>query len=84
MTSLEEARSILKLGGSIADIAEAIAMIISDPSSSEADIRLGLQYPGFIAEQAEFALRRRGLPRHGQSPGAALPTHTSDPVRDAL
>jgi hypothetical protein len=53
-------------------MAEAIAIITSDSSSSEADIRLGLRYPGFIAEQAEFALRRRGFEVHG--------CHVTDPV----
>jgi len=84
MTSLEEARSALQSGGSIAEIAEAIAIIISDPSSSEADIRLGLGHQGFIAEQAEFALRRRGFLSHDHSTVAALPTHASDRVRDNI
>ncbi len=59
MNSIDEARAALRLGGNIADMAEAIAMIVADPSSLEADIRLGLRHPGFIAEQAEFALGRR-------------------------
>ncbi|MEX2139618.1 MAG: hypothetical protein WD894_10175 [Pirellulales bacterium] len=61
MTSLDEARDVLQGGGTLADLAEAIALIASDPSSSEADIRLGLRHRGFIAEQAQFALRRRGF-----------------------
>jgi hypothetical protein len=65
-------------------MAEAIAIIISDPSSSEADIRLGLGHQGFIAEQAEFALRRRGFLSCEHSTGAALPMHAPDRVRDII
>jgi hypothetical protein len=61
MTSLDEARLVLQDGGTLADLAEAIAVIASDPSSSEADLRLGLRHRGFVAEQAQFALRRRGF-----------------------
>jgi hypothetical protein len=61
MTSLDEARGVLLSGGTLADLAEAIALIASDPSTSEADLRLGLRHRGFVAEQAQFALRRRGF-----------------------
>jgi hypothetical protein len=62
----------------MAELAEAIAVVIADPSSSDADIRLGLQYRGFVAEQAEFALRRRNLPASPQVAGgghSALARH---------
>jgi hypothetical protein len=83
--TLPKARSVLQSGADIADMAEAIAVIVSDPSSSEADIRLGLRHPGFIAEQAEFALRRRGFDVHGCGlSDAALPTAASEPSREII
>jgi hypothetical protein len=63
MMSKDEARGVLQGGGKLADLAEAIAIVASDPTSSEADIRLGLRHRGFVAEQAQFALERRGFYR---------------------
>jgi hypothetical protein len=79
-----QARSILQSGATIADMAEAIATIISDPSSSDTDIRLGLRYPGFIAEQAEFALRRRNLQSRGQFVSDIAPPTAAKPHREML
>lgn len=59
MCAIEKAREVLTNGGDLVDLAEAIGTIISDPSSSLEDIRLGLRHGGIIAEQAAVALRRR-------------------------
>jgi hypothetical protein len=72
MKSLNDARTVLRTSGSIADLAQAIGLVISDPASSLDDLRLGLRYGGFVAEQAELAIQRRETRR---GPGVAL----SDP-----
>jgi hypothetical protein len=56
---IEKARDVLIKGGDLVELAEAMGTIISDPSSSLDDIRLGLRHGGLIAEQAVIALRRR-------------------------
>ena len=59
MNSSDEARDLLKSGGSMAELARAIGILISDATSSLDDLRLGLRYRGFVAEQAELAIERR-------------------------
>jgi hypothetical protein len=60
---LKDARQTLIQGGDLVALAEAIAAIIRDPSSSLDDIRLGLRHGGVIAEQAAIALHhRQGIP----------------------
>jgi hypothetical protein len=56
---LDEARAALIRGGDLVALAEAIGAIISSPSSSLDDIRLGLRHGGLIAEQATLELQRR-------------------------
>ncbi len=58
-SALQEARKVLKKGGDLVALAEAIGTVITDPSSSLDDIRLGLRHGGMIAEQAALELRRR-------------------------
>lgn len=59
MNTLDEARNVLLNGGRMVDLAKAIGLLISDPRSSVEDLRLGLRYSGFVAEQAEMAIERR-------------------------
>ncbi|MEX2140800.1 MAG: hypothetical protein WD894_16170 [Pirellulales bacterium] len=63
MKTLDEARDVLRSGGSIPDLAQAIGVLISDPTTSLDDLRLGLRYKGFVAEQAELAIERRSESR---------------------
>jgi hypothetical protein len=87
MRSLDEARTVLRTGGGIADLAEAIGLVISDPSSSLDDLRLGLRYPGFVAEQAELAIERRegregaGIAIQDSQTNVPPETRQSDPTR---
>jgi hypothetical protein len=60
LNAIDEAREVLIKGGSLVELAEAIGTIISDPSSSVDDVRLGLRHAGLIAEQATLELQRRG------------------------
>jgi len=53
-----EAIETLRRGGRSVDLAKAIAVLVSDPSTMPRDLLLGLQHPGFVAEQAAFALYR--------------------------
>lgn len=55
----ENAIETLRAGGSMAELAEAIAAVASNPRSSIEDIMLGLAHGGFIQEQAALALYRR-------------------------
>lgn len=55
----DEATRVLLDGGSMADLAEAIGVVISDPESTLDEIRLGMGYPGFVSEQAMLALSKR-------------------------
>jgi len=41
------------------DLADAIGTVGSDPASTFDDLLLGLDHPGFVAEQAAFALYAR-------------------------
>jgi hypothetical protein len=69
MNTLDEARNVLRNGGGMVDLAKAIGFLISDPASSVEDLQLGLQYGGFIAEQAELAIERRArsYPKNGDA-----------------
>ncbi len=58
-TSRADATRVLLNGGSMVELAEAIGVVISDPESTLDEIRLGLQHPGFVAEQAALALSKR-------------------------
>lgn len=65
-TSLKDAIHLLHKGGSMVELAEAIGVVISDSASTLDDIRLGLRYPGFVAEQAALALSKRESPSREQ------------------
>jgi hypothetical protein len=60
LNAIDEAREVLIKGGDLVELAEAIGTIISDPSSSVDDVRLGLKHGGLVAEQATLELQRRG------------------------
>ena len=59
MMNLEKANLLLRQGGRFVDLAEAIGIVASDSSSSLDDLIAGLSHPGFVAEQAAFALYHR-------------------------
>jgi hypothetical protein len=75
MKSLDEARNVLRSGGSMVELAHAIGLLISDPTSSLEDLRLGLRYRGFIAEQAQMAIERRGVTSTGGAGNANGDSH---------
>lgn len=52
---------VLEQGGDLPELAEAIGIVAGDPAVSLEGIMLGLKYPGFIAEQAAFALYKRSF-----------------------
>ena len=52
----QQAIEMLEKGGKLPELAEAIGVVCSDPAMSLDAIMLGLKYPGFVAEQAAFAL----------------------------
>lgn len=61
--TLEQARRTLKEGGDLPRLADAIGVIASDRTTSDVDLKLGLRYEGFVAEQAALALyKRKHLP----------------------
>jgi hypothetical protein len=74
-SALQQAREVLNRGGDLVALAEAIGTVISDPSSSLDDVRLGLRYGGIIAEQAALELRRRqaAVSAPAQSEAVVLP-----------
>jgi len=57
--TLEEAIVVLRSGGALVDVAEAIGVVISSSESRLDDILLGLSHGGFVAEQAAMALHHR-------------------------
>ena len=54
-----EAVEILRRGGRLAQLAEAIGTVADDRGSALDDILLGLNHSGFVAEQAALALYAR-------------------------
>lgn len=67
--TLRGARQVLRDGGEWVELAEAIGIVIASPKSSLDDCFLGLQHPGFVAEQAAMALyvrTRRPKPAKGR------------------
>jgi hypothetical protein len=81
----DEARDVLTKGGDLVDLGEAIGTVISDPTSSLDDIRLGLRYGGVIGEQAALALQRRsGIPtREFKTHSSSRDVGCVEPARDA-
>jgi len=57
--NLNDAIRVLRKGGQLAELAEAVGIVISSPSSSLFDIALGLKYGGVVADQAALALYKR-------------------------
>jgi len=59
MMTLQTARQLLRAGGNLADLGEAIGVVVSSPQSSVVDLLLSLKHGGFVAEQASLALYKR-------------------------
>lgn len=55
----QDAISTLKKGGEPPELAEAIDILASEPTTSLESIKLGLKYKGSVAEQAALALYKR-------------------------
>lgn len=54
-----EAIKVLRDGGELVDVAEAVGHVINDPDVPLEALMLGLKYDGLVAEQAALALYER-------------------------
>jgi len=57
--TFETAGQTIRSGGTMAELGEAIGVLISSPGSSIIDLLLALKHGGFVAEQAALALYKR-------------------------
>lgn len=55
----QEAIEVLRNGGELVDLAEAVGHVVNDPIAPTEALMLGLKYDGLVAEQAALALYRR-------------------------
>ncbi len=77
--TVTQAVSLLRQGAPLDELLEAVGVLAASPAATVDELKLGLQYPGVVAEQAAFALYRRV--------GLAIPQDRSRLVgalRDAL